>query len=118
MESYLYLHVNREGSLRGRYMDFRKGPSIKSVTLEGEWFQEGMTVCDRSGSKEQVTIGVNFGGSRARAPPIIENRPCIYHFLSTSAPQYFGFSPTQYFLQVYASACDVALQKIIIHVKP
>src|SRR6218665_2622760 len=100
MESYLHVHLNREGFLRGRYMDFRKGPSIKSVTLEGEWFQEGMTVCDRSGSKEHVTIGVNFGGSPGTCPPnapIIENRPCIYHFLSTSASQYFGFSPTQYF---------------------
>ena len=35
-------------------------------------------------------------------PPIIEKRPCIYHFLPPSAPQYFGL-PTQYFWQVYAS---------------
>jgi len=42
-------------------------------------------------------------GARARAPPIIEKRPCIYHFLPPSAlTKYFGLS-TQYFWQVYAS---------------
>jgi len=42
------------------------------------------------------------GAAWARAPPIIEKRPCIYCFLPPSAPQYFGL-PTQYFWQVYAS---------------
>src|SRR6218665_608421 len=44
-----------------------------------------------------------WGGSLGTCPPIIEKRPCIYHFLLPSAPQYLGF-PTQYFLQVYANA--------------
>src|SRR6218665_3156283 len=37
-------------------------------------------------------IGVDFGGKHV--PPIIENRPCIYHFLSPFAPPIFGL-PTQ-----------------------
>src|SRR6218665_1069661 len=28
-----------------------------------------------------VIIGVDLGGSLGTCPPIIENRPCIYHFL-------------------------------------
>src|SRR6218665_3735448 len=48
------------------------------------------------------TIGVDLGGSSGTCPPIIEKRPCIYHFIPPS-PQYFGL-PTQYFGQVYASA--------------
>ena len=44
-------------------------------------------------------IGVDFGGQPGHVPPIIEKRPCIYHFLP---PQYFGL-PTKYFGQVYAS---------------
>ena len=54
-------------------------------------------------------IGVDFGGQPGHMPPIIEKRPCIYHFLPPSAPnilvcppnilvcpQYFGL-PSQYF---------------------
>jgi len=49
-------------------------------------------------------IGVDLGGAaRARAHPIIEKRPCIYHFLPLFAPQYYGL-PTQYIWQVYAIA--------------
>ena len=45
-------------------------------------------------------------GQPGHVPPIIENLPCIYHFLPTFAPQYFGL-PTQYFCQVYASDRDI-----------
>ena len=40
-------------------------------------------------------IGVDFGkfgGSPGTCPPIIENRPCIYHFLSPFAPPIFWFA--------------------------
>jgi len=37
-----------------------------------------------------------LGGSPGTCPPIIEKRPCIYHFLPPFAPQYFGLT-TQYF---------------------
>ena len=38
------------------------------------------------------TIGIDFGGSRARALPIIEKCPCIYHLLAHFATQKFGFA--------------------------
>src|SRR6218665_3931979 len=38
-------------------------------------------------------IGVDFGGAaRARAPPIIEKCPCIYHLLPPFAPPKFWFA--------------------------
>src|SRR6218665_3530069 len=37
-----------------------------------------------------------FLGQPGHVPPIIEKRPCIYHFLPPLIPQYFGL-PTQYF---------------------
>ena len=51
---------------------------------------------DDDDDADAAAIGVDLGGSPAHAPPIIENCPCIYHFLPPFAPQYFGL-PTQYF---------------------
>ena len=45
-----------------------------------------------------LVIGVDLGGrgSPGTCPPIIEKRPCIYHFLPPFALQYFDLQ-TQYF---------------------
>ena len=50
----------------------------------------------RMRTKRRKSIGVDLEGQPGHVPSIIEEGPCIYHFLPPFAPQYFVL-PTQYF---------------------
>src|SRR6218665_2318508 len=80
------------------------GPHVLALDLNMHIFNRRRISIRRL---RRAGICVDLGGSREpwHVPPIIENRPCIYHFLPPFAPQYFGL-PTQYFCEVYASGRD------------
>src|SRR6218665_441903 len=52
--------------------------SVYSVSVIFDEFDRTLVVV--------ASIGVDFGGSLSTCPPIIEKRPCIYHFLPPFAP--------------------------------
>ena len=56
-----------------------------------------------------MCIGVDFVGLPGHAPPIFENRPCIYQFLPHSAPPNFGFAPPIFLTRL--RQCQCAMQE-------
>src|SRR6218665_2037114 len=62
-----------------------------------DWLTLGVGYCNivsiecRTAVDKLTSIGVDLG-QPGHVPPIIEKRPCIYHFLPPSGPPTFWFS--------------------------